>query len=83
MNSKKFFSHNNTIKKISINLVHERKESEFMESNQKINCKVASCRYHNGDEQKCTLEAITVAPMQNVKTMKADESMCASYKYEH
>ena len=54
-----------------------------MEKNQKINCKVSSCRYHNGDEQKCSLEAITVEPMKNIKTMKPDESMCASYKYEH
>lgn len=54
-----------------------------MEKNQKINCKVSSCRYHNGNEQKCTLEAITVTPMKDVKTMKPDESMCASYKYEY
>ena len=54
-----------------------------MEKNQKINCKVSSCKFHNGKEERCTLECITVAPMQNVKTMKPDESMCASYKYEH
>lgn len=54
-----------------------------MEKNQKINCKVSSCKYHNGSEERCTLEAITVAPTENIKTMQPDESMCASYKYEH
>lgn len=53
-----------------------------MEKNQKINCTVSSCRYNNGEEEKCTLEAITVEPNKNIKTMQPDESMCASYKYE-
>ena len=37
---------------------------------------------HNGEKEICTLEAIHVAPINNVKTMKPDESMCSSYKYE-
>ena len=53
-----------------------------MEANQKINCTVASCKYNNQEKAKCTLEAIHVAPMENVDTETADESMCASYKFE-
>ncbi len=53
-----------------------------MEANQKINCTVSSCRYNNQQKQKCTLEAIHVAPMENVDTQMPDESMCASYKFE-
>ena len=53
-----------------------------MEGNQKINCTVSSCKYHNGEKEICTLETIHVAPINNVKTMKPDESMCSSYKYE-
>lgn len=54
-----------------------------MEVNQKINCTVASCRYNNHEKAKCTLEAIHVAPIQNMNTELADESMCASYKCDH
>ena len=54
-----------------------------MEKNQKINCTVSSCEYNNHEKCQCMLEAIEVAPMENVKTMKADESMCASYRYEN
>ena len=53
-----------------------------MEENQKINCTVASCKYNNQQNAKCTLEAIHVAPMDDVQTETADESMCASYKFE-
>lgn len=53
-----------------------------MEKNQQINCRVTSCKYHSGSGEKCTLQAITVEPINNKKTMQADESMCASYKYE-
>ena len=53
-----------------------------MEENQKINCTVSSCRYNNQEEEKCMLEAIHVAPMENVETETADESMCASYRYD-
>ena len=31
-----------------------------MESNQKINCRVTSCRFHNNETERCTLQAITV-----------------------
>ena len=53
-----------------------------MDANQKINCTVTSCRYNNGQKEKCMLEAIRVAPMENVYTQTPDESMCASYKYD-
>lgn len=52
-----------------------------MEVNQKINCTVLSCKYNNQEKQKCTLEAIHVAPIENVNTESPDESMCASYKF--
>lgn len=53
-----------------------------MEKNQKINCTVSSCRFNSGEDDRCLLESITVAPITNVKTMEPDESMCASYKYK-
>ena len=53
-----------------------------MEANQKINCTVTSCRYNNGEKQKCMLETIQVSPIENVETKNPDESMCASYKYD-
>lgn len=52
-----------------------------MEANQKINCTVASCKYNNQEKAKCTLEAIHVAPIKDMSTEAADESMCASYKF--
>lgn len=54
-----------------------------MERHQHINCTVTSCRYNNGEKAQCKLEAIEVKPIENCKTMKPDESMCASYQYEH
>lgn len=53
-----------------------------MEGKQKINCTVTSCKYNNQEKEKCTLEAIHVAPIENMNTELADESMCASYKNE-
>lgn len=53
-----------------------------MEANQRINCTVSSCKYNNQQKEKCTLEAIHVAPIGNVNTETPDESMCASYKFE-
>ncbi len=53
-----------------------------MEINQKINCTVSSCRYNNQEKAKCTLEAIHVAPIQNINSQTPDESVCASYKFE-
>lgn len=53
-----------------------------MEENQKINCTVSSCKYNNQEKEKCTLQAIHVAPIDDIDTETADESMCASYKYE-
>ncbi len=53
-----------------------------MEANQKINCTVSSCKYNNQQKEKCTLEAIHVAPIENVNTETPDESMCASYRSE-
>lgn len=51
------------------------------DNNQKIKCTVTTCKYNNQDKAKCMLEAIHVAPMNNVDTKTQDESMCASYKY--
>ncbi len=51
-----------------------------MEPNQKIHCTVESCKYNNQEKEKCTLEAIHVAPIDNMDTETADESMCASYE---
>jgi len=53
-----------------------------MEPNQKINCTVESCKYNNKEKAKCTLEAIHVAPIDDMDTKVADESMCASYENE-
>ncbi len=52
-----------------------------MENNQKICCSVTSCRYNNL-ENRCQLAEIQVSPIQDCNTQKADESMCASYKYD-
>lgn len=51
-----------------------------MEKKQKINCTVESCKYNDGRKQMCELDAIEVAPKNNVSSGKADESECASYK---
>ena len=53
-----------------------------MEKNQKINCTVTSCRYNDKIKEKCELESILVAPIQNINTQTPDESVCASYIYE-
>lgn len=53
-----------------------------MEGNQKIHCTVKSCTYNNKERKLCVLDAIQVAPIENKKTMRPDESMCASYEYE-
>lgn len=52
-----------------------------MESNQKINCTVTSCKYNNVEEKGCTLKQIIVTPVENCSTKNPDESMCSSYKY--
>ena len=51
-----------------------------MEKSQKINCTVESCKYNNTEYKKCDLEAITVTPVKECNTGKADESQCSSYK---
>ena len=51
-----------------------------MDRKQKINCTVKSCKYNNGQEMLCQLEAIIVAPKQNIQTANPDESECASYE---
>ncbi len=53
-----------------------------MEGNQKIHCTVETCKFNNGDENKCMLKAIEVAPIENCETKTPDESMCSSYEYE-
>lgn len=51
-----------------------------MDTNQKINCTVESCRFNNNQSQKCKLEQIIVTPINNCKTKQPDESMCSSYE---
>ena len=51
-----------------------------MENKQKIHCTVKSCKYNNGQDQKCILESIMVTPTENNSTKKEDESMCSSYE---
>lgn len=51
-----------------------------MERNQKINCTVNSCKYHDGNKQECVLQQITVTQVENCNTKKKDESMCGSYE---
>lgn len=53
-----------------------------METDQKINCTVTSCKFNNGKEKRCMLQSIHVAPLENVDTKMPDESKCESYKYE-
>lgn len=53
-----------------------------MEGNQKINCKVKTCKYNEKNNNLCRLQAIQVEPTNNCKTKKPDESMCSSYIYE-
>lgn len=51
-----------------------------MESKQKINCTVKSCKYNDRQEQQCMLEQIIVTPVENCDTKQPDESMCSSYR---
>ena len=51
-----------------------------MESKQKINCTVTSCKYNETDGHECSLKQIVVTPMPNCETAKPDESMCSSYE---
>ena len=55
-------------------------EGQKMEGNQKINCTVSSCKFNNGQKKVCELEAIKVAPVNQVNTQEPDESMCSSYE---
>lgn len=52
-----------------------------MEKNQKINCTVESCAFHNPNKECCELKAITVRTCQNCHNGNpADESMCGNYE---
>ncbi len=51
-----------------------------MESKQKINCTVESCKFNNTEKETCRLDSIIVAPKPNVATAKSDESECSSYE---
>lgn len=51
-----------------------------MNENQTINCTIGTCKYNDEKTNLCTLKAINVAQMNHTKGLKADESMCASYK---
>lgn len=70
------------VKKTHILMYIKLLEVQKMEPNQKINCTVSSCKYNNQEKEKCTLEAIHVAPIEDTQTQTPDESMCASYEYE-
>ncbi|MCI9365446.1 MAG: DUF1540 domain-containing protein [Clostridia bacterium] len=52
-----------------------------MDNKQKINCTVNSCKYNNCDSCECTLNQITVEPIDECETCTPDESMCGSYEY--
>ena len=43
-----------------------------MDNKQKINCTVQSCKYNNGRQQICELNAIMVTPKQNVQVMSVN-----------
>lgn len=47
---------------------------------QKINCTVGSCKFNDYNNKQCTLNQITVTPIQNCHTQNPDESMCSSYE---
>lgn len=51
-----------------------------MDSKQKINCTVESCKHHDCSNHACSLNQITVTPIENCNTQKPDESMCSNYK---
>lgn len=54
-----------------------------MDTNQKINCTVTSCKYNDKGCQECTLKQIIVTPIIGCETKQPDESMCSSYKHEN
>lgn len=52
-----------------------------MNSNQKINCSVVSCRYNDVNSKMCELNQIEVKSCPGCSTGNAeDESMCGNYK---
>ena len=52
-----------------------------MDNKQKINCTVNSCKFNDCDACECTLNQITVEPIDECETCTPDESMCGSYEY--
>ena len=56
------------------------KEENKMEKNQKINCTVYSCQFHEDKTNMCRLDEITVKAYQNCNSGETDESVCGSYK---
>ena len=52
-----------------------------MDMKQKINCTVRSCKYNINDKTACSLNQITVEPIDDCDTCDCDESMCGSYEY--
>ena len=53
-----------------------------MDSNQRINCTVTSCKHNNNQRQECKLQQIIVTPVEGVYSENPDESMCSSYDYK-
>ena len=39
-----------------------------------------SCKFNDGNNNKCILKQITVTPVDDVETELPDESMCSSYE---
>lgn len=56
------------------------KGDEYYMDEQKINCTVESCKFNDGNNNKCILKQITVTPVDDVETELPDESMCSSYE---
>ena len=53
------------------------------DKNQKINCTVESCEFHNCNHNVCELNQIEVQACSNCSNGTAeDESMCGSYEYK-
>lgn len=73
----------NPHKKVIYGHTKQMKEGDKMDTNQKINCTVESCKFNNQEKQKCELKQIIVTPTNNCNTMNCDESMCGSYENDN
>lgn len=46
-----------------------------------INCNIETCIYNDDESNRCTLKEINISDVLNRHAVKADQSMCCSYKY--